>query len=1000
MFKEENAFEIFRKSVIDQITSRLNINSDDFFIIPGNHDVDQTKLDPITEAGMITHLSEISHINSYIEKHKAKDHEGIERISDYKKFENEYYKNSKNENYITNFESCHILEIEKNKIGIACLNSAWRCSSELPKENLIIGTKQILDAHDFFNLKKCDFSIALIHHPIDFISLIERQEMVSYFQSLNFDIILFGHTHSGETIYRQGNNGNIFFSISKSSFNNPREKTSEFKPGYTIIDIDLEKSEVTCHFRTYVHNRIEFDKDIELASDGILKQTIKARANRDDFHKLFQLTDKTCKAKLDNINTSLVTYGTNSIAPRDLNSIFVLPKLTDSPSFRIDSDSKKYTLNEIVNDEDNILIVGDKETGKTTLLNKIFIEVSNNFSTYERIPINIDFTSLIKKEMKSIIKDFMNEPSSDEVNNLLLDGKVIVLIDNILDNDNNAHAKSHLRKFQIQYPKVKIIATTSSSIDILLTSDNSLFSKPSETIECKKFKAIYIGSVGVNEFKDLSIKWFKNKDAEWLQLNIQKLIQVFEILRIPRTFFSVSLFLWIIEKQENYKPINRANLVQKFLMFILEGLKLEDAKAGSYNFDKKIELLTEIAYKMYDEGDKLNNYSLTESQAIECIQKNFTLNQLKFSVSDKLAEFIEKGVLKIDQSNFIRFRYESFFQYFLSLNIDKNPVFKAIVFSQNDFLCFVEELDFYTGRQRDDSETLKLVIERLKFSFEEIDKIIDDNIDKYFPNESFILKHINPDNFISDTRKIKLTNEEIEQSLGNQMETLPVDDSIKIKDTLPISINFHKVLELAARVLKNSENIQNPNLVNEGLDLVVSKSAKYGIWIQSVFAHQFKTNADDYFFLPKELLIAVAPLINQLLLLNWIGTDFLEIPIENKIKKYLSQNKGEFSEYELYLVTFLFSDMKFQGHVGYSDNLIDKVDNKFICELAFFKIFLYYMMRPENSSLLPEYEKQMVKLLVKARGMKKSDAKAFVEKDIRKKKNEAQNQLKIGFTEE
>jgi hypothetical protein len=73
------------------------------------------------------------------------------------------------------------------------------------------------------------------------------------------------------------------------------------------------------------------------------------------------------------------------------------------------------------------------------------------------------------------------------------------------------------------------------------------------------------------------------------------------------------------------------------------------------------------------------------------------------------------------------------------------------------------------------------------------------------------------------------------------------------------------------------------------------------------------------------------------------------------------------------------------------------VDNKFILELCFLKVFLYYMFRPVNSSLLPAFEKQLAELLVKSRGINKKKAKKYVEEVLRKKKEEAMSQIKIDF---
>jgi len=1001
--KNEKYYKIFEEQFIDPLCRELEITKDNILLVPGNHDINEEEIDEVYENGILSTLKSIEKINDFQNENKDTVHQSIKRIYKYKLFEKEFYKDVK-DSYITNFESCFVKIVDGVKVGFACFNSAWRCSKTLPKENLLMGTKQILNANEFFEKNDCQFVIGLIHHPVELFSEIEKQEISNLLQTLNFDIVLAGHTHSTATYHHIGNNGNIFFDVAKSAFNNPREKADKFKSGYSILDIDFEKLEVLCTFRRYVHNRIEFDKDIDVAPDGIYKEQLKPRKDKVEFHKLLQLTNQTCSAKIDNINTSLVIHGTDSVAPRNLNNIFVLPKLTDKPIVfgNMDENSKNYSISNLLSIQSNVLLIGNKETGKTTLLHKIFIEASNNFSKYQLIPIEIDFKSLNRKDLKPLIKDFINEPSSAEIDKLSNDGNFLLLIDNLDENGNLLHAKSKLKKFIELYPKNKIIATTSTSLDLLLTSENTIFSKQDDKISA--FKPIFIGSVGVKEFKELAIKWFKNKDSEWLQNNIAKLIKVFEILRIPRTFFAVSLFLWIIEKQENYKPINKATLVSQFLQYILEGLKIENAIAGAYGYDKKIELLSEISYKMYKDGDKLNNYSLTEDQLISCIQKNFELNQLKFSASDKLNEFIDKGILKIDENNYdqirIRFRYESFFQYFLSLNIDKNLKFKRKVFSEEHFLGFIDELDFYTGRKRDDIDTLKISVERLKLAFKEIDEIISDNVDRYYPDESFFLQNVKPKSFISETRENKLSNNEIEEALGDQMELLPVDDSIRVKKTLAYKVYFNKILELSARVLKNSENIQNPDFLNEALELIINKSAKYGIFLQALVIESYKKGEFKNLPIPPEMIIALSPLINQLMLLTWLGTDFLEIPLSKQIKKYLSKPREELSEYELYLTTFLYADMKLPGYVSFLDKLISKIHNRFIAELSFMKILLYYMFRPEGSHLLPVFEKHMERLLMKSRNMSKAKAKNVVEKNIRVRKKEIQEQLLIDFGDE
>lgn len=998
--KEENPYDTIEREFILPIVNSLGLSINHFIIIPGNHDIEESKIEDLIESGMVDKFDNIERVNKYVAENKNFFHSGITRIQRYIEFHMNLYKGVP-DCYMSNFESCFIVDLLDEKIGIAAFNSAWRSSPKLVPNKLMFGTQQVLDANDFFTANGVTFKIALIHHPLELIGEVDRNELTSFLHTNNFHILLCGHTHKGENVYSFGTRNKLFTSVAKTAFNNPREKTDIYKPGYSILDFDKTITgdvEITCSFRKYIHSRVEFDKDVDSCPDGECKENLKISSNGEDFNKYLLLTDKTCRAKQELINTSLVVYGTDSIAPRTINELFVLPKLTEKPTLSdIDDDMAFIHIHDLLSTNKKILIIGDKETGKTILLNKIFIEASNTFTTYQVVPIEIDFSELKKKDIKPIIRGFLNDPSHEEIEQMLQDGKFLLLIDNYIDNDENVHAVNRLKRFIDEYSLNKIILTTATDIETLLTSENTIFSKKSLEESIKEFKPIFIGSVGVKEFKELAIKWFRRKDSQWIQNNLEKLIKVFEILRIPRTFFSVSLFLWIIEKQENFKPINKANLIQQFLLFILEGLKIDNAKAGSYNFEKKIELLTELALQMHNYGEKSKNLSLPETEAIACIQKNFDLNQLRrFSATDKLTEFVEKGILRKEFSdNTIRFRFEAFFKYFLSLNIEKDTEFRKEVFSDEKFLSFIDELDYHTGRKRDDKDTLEFSMKKLQEAYVDIDGFINQNVDNYFPNESFILKHINPTNFISEVRSNKLSDEEVEEALGNQLELLPVDDSIKAKKKVDYRKKFYSVLELAARVLKNSENIKNPEYINESLDLIVNRAAKYGIYLQSIIAHNLAKNTEEELPFPPEFFIIIAPIINQLMLLSWLGTDFLETPIELKIKRYLNQGKKDLSQYELYLTAFIYSDMKLKDYIQIIDKVIVKVDNKFIVELCFLKVFLYYMFRPMNSSLLPTLENQLARLLVKSRGITKKKAKNFVEEVLRKKKEEAMAQLKI-----
>jgi hypothetical protein len=399
---------------------------------------------------------------------------------------------------------------------------------------------------------------------------------------------------------------------------------------------------------------------------------------------------------------------------------------------------------------------------------------------------------------------------------------------------------------------------------------------------------------------------------------------------------------------------------------------------------------------MFQQGDKENEYSLTEMQLLKVIENNFRLNQRVWSIPDKLDELVDKGILKKDPgTNVVKFRYQCFFEYFLSYNIDRDPDFRKFVFSDSEFLSFVEEIDYYTARNQSDIDTLKWVFNKLEMAFEKIDNIIKDDVDAYIPQESLILKGLKVKDVMPVIRKNKLTNDQIEGVMNEQMERLPVQDSIRVKKQLNLKYNFPIVLELAARVLKNSEDIKNPDLINTSLDIIISKTAKYSIFIQSLIAkisHDKYESLEDVEEKRKKLdimlMIPFMPIVSQLQLLTWVGTEFLMMPLEKKLLLIEKGGKGVLLEFELFFTLFLYTDLRLPNSIKKINNSIKLLTNEYIAELFFFKIFLYYMFKTEGSPELTDYEKQMKNLIALAKSIPAKSAQKYIDHQIKKIKNE------------
>lgn len=276
-FKGKDCYSNFETIIIEPIADILKIDKNKFFFIPGNHDIEEKYIDANYDDGFLKNTNTIEKVNSHIKDNRKAFRNGMRRVKKYKDFEKKYYSKYLNCE-LSNFESCFVLEMDSLKVGIAAFNSAWMCSPKIRPEKIMLGTDQIRRAQAFFIRNKTHFNIGLIHHHPDLFVDFEEKEIKTTFTNSNIDILLCGHTHENVSEKLSGNRNKIFTSVSKSSFGNPREVDSEYKSGYTLIDLSLDDEKkdisITFNYRVYVHSRESFDKDVYTAQNGRFEEKL------------------------------------------------------------------------------------------------------------------------------------------------------------------------------------------------------------------------------------------------------------------------------------------------------------------------------------------------------------------------------------------------------------------------------------------------------------------------------------------------------------------------------------------------------------------------------------------------------------------------------------------------------------------------------------------------------------------------------------------------------
>lgn len=941
----KKAFDLFKESFIDVISENLSISNDQFFFVPGNHDVDRKKVESIVENGTLAEVSSSKGIKDFITKNRVSS-KYLDRIEDYKNFERDFYRNSKIATQLSNFDSCFITN---DNIGIACFNSVWRSSKENEDGLLILGEQQVESAIDF--LKETEVKIAIMHHPLDDLIKDDR-EKVKPLLYRNFDILLIGHKHCVDVEFTRNFHGTLLSCQSNASVADFSDE--KYQNGYAIIDFE-KGCTTTIHYRKYLSDHAMFVPNVDVGSDDgciIINYPDESIIHRSSI--IDKALDTLQNVRFDNANEHLFTYGLDPNIPCRINDLFVEPTLTNIPETHSDSDDIiYYHLSDFVKGNDNFLIYGLKESGKTTLLNKLLIEFTNNYKSVEHIPVIINFNDLGSRQIGQLIRDYL-AISAEEYRLLIANNKFILLIDDISFIDKDKVAK--VIDFVHQNPKTRIITTKEQVLENVLPTDfldyNADFN----------FNVIYIQNFKAQQIKSLIKKWFPNQSDDYKK-RINSIIKNFEALSLPRTPLAVTLFLWIIDKQEK-SPINNSLLVQQVVENLLEKTHFENVYQNKYNFQNKIRLLAFIAKKMEDVGDGDFSYRMKYSDLLDYIG-TYLKGKIILSPKVIIEDFVKRGVLAYNQEDFVKFKFDFLYRYFLSIYINYDENFKAKLFNPEECLNYFDEIVYYSGLHTDDCFLLDLSQKLLQTVFREFNKDLISNwekLDSFFNTSKSLSSKIS----MSKIQK-KPTEEELETMYDEELNTIPIKRSIERRNST-CEKPLDKTLKFASLLFRNLEDIDDQKIRATSLQNIITSSVSFMLlYRDSVVYYYIKNKAKPKGF-PKNIdfsvFIRLLPLLHQVLMSDWIGTEKTKLVIKEKIDKH-NLNAG-LSEYEKFIDIFIYADIKGAGYLNLIKDFLLNNRFRYIKDLGTIKLILYYYMRSKTKesdlqylNLISDLKKQL-----------------------------------------
>jgi hypothetical protein len=890
---------------------------------------------------------------------------------------------------LTNHHSLFKIQIGANSLGIACLNTAWRSRDESnDKRTLILGERQLSEAKTFFN--DTNINIALLHHPVDWLVDFDRKCVEPLLENI-FQLVFCGHVHSSSSWIKSDIYNGLFISVAPSNWKyGIHESEGEFRNGYSIIDFDAILSEVQITNRRYSHSKLEFVPNNDRGDhEGVSRLQLPTPSEFKQQHYEIELSDVIRNRHYEVLNEHLLTYNTDTKAPQKLQNIFVFPRIVEKVQFEGEKKQKEkpLSIDEICGYPENQIIFGVKEAGKTILLDRILIHFNDNIRSLRLIPVYIDFRQIGNTKIESLISRYLGT-GIKAVKAMIGEHKIVLLVDNLSFNAEDFEQLSAIEEFLKNTEGAKMIGTSLQSTEGIIPTD--LFEYPFFT----SMRKLHIKTFGATETRHLIKNWFSKNPAPDIEERVEKLIDTLLTLNLPRTPLAVSMFLWILEQQENYKPINNATMLENFIEKLFSKHAKKEIYSDKFDYHNKERLLSEIAHFMFEKN--LADYRLSARDLIDFIDDNLRLKKFDFiQAKEILDHFLARGVLVEElesTGSYVRFRFECFMHYFLMKKMYHDDTFRKFVLDDKNYLMFTDEIDFYTGIKRDSSDILEKVVKGMNDEFLSVIEIISqqpDTFDGIFRTHKSIVSSIGENFLIRLSETPKPSQSEIDSTRDDVLEKVNVEKGIKKKN---YNLSKRKRMELlwtlAAGVLKNTEETTVRDLKYNAFCDIIKCSMAYAIlWKVDIERYVAENEKREGFRLDEEVDVQrrVLPIIHELWLKMLLGTKKLSVVFQEKIKA--DEKDSRVSDFEKFISVFLYSDIKGRDCITHMRYFIRNVHNNYLVDMTLFKVLSYYFLRSKTKEADKQYENLIGDLIVHAKGLSKVKKGKIIQnfRDRRKK---------------
>jgi formylglycine-generating enzyme required for sulfatase activity len=263
-------YQVAGAELLDPVLAAVGLGRDRLFVIPGNHDIDETAFEFLPPALQSPFPDETTAKTWLEEKRRFK--RLFEPFEAFQNWQAVYQPRGFN----VEGGACTV-EIAGLNVGILGCNSAWMCRRHKEGNGtvndfgfLAAGEKVVYERLN--EIKGADLRIALIHHPFEWLQEFDRIKVQGRLER-ECDFILRGHEHSNRVQVMQGTGGSGVTIRAGACYAGRVPERPLYVNAYNFVSYNTETGKGAVYLRRWSDIRDEWVKDHDTYDDGVFRFT-------------------------------------------------------------------------------------------------------------------------------------------------------------------------------------------------------------------------------------------------------------------------------------------------------------------------------------------------------------------------------------------------------------------------------------------------------------------------------------------------------------------------------------------------------------------------------------------------------------------------------------------------------------------------------------------------------------------------------------------------------